>query len=205
MEILEEKELKGVATKLNMVSVPEAPVWRISTPTDHKRNPRVKKAVQQLGLMVLIGLLSVACYFGISHFLLESVQVVGVSMVPTLQDSNHYLLNRWAFNHRQPRRGDVVVIRDPADHGYSVKRIVAVAGESVHFVNGKVFINGKELNEPYLSANMLTFTYSQAKEQFITCGKEQYFVMGDNRLASIDSRAYGPVLRQDILGLIVLR
>ena len=53
--------------------------------------------------------------------------------------------------------------------------------------------------------NVRTFNYSQAKEQFITCGKDQYFVLGDNRLVSIDSRSYGPVSRQDVLGLVELR
>ena len=92
----------------------------------------------------------------------------------------------------------IVVIRDPGDHGLSVKRVIAVPGESVLFKDGKVFVNGKQLKEPYLSPDTLTFTYSQAKEQFITCGKDQYFVLGDNRLRSIDSRAYGAVSRDDL-------
>jgi signal peptidase I len=128
--------------------------------------------------------------------------VVGVSMVPTLQEGNEYLLNVWAFRNAVPERNQVVVIRDPADHGLSVKRIVAVSGESVHFKNGRVYVNGQELDEPYLLPNTHTFTYSQAREQFITCGRDQFFVLGDNRARSIDSRAYGPVSRQDILGLV---
>jgi signal peptidase I len=125
-------------------------------------------------------------------------------MLPTLQPGNHYILNRWAFHNAGPERGDVVVIRDPADHGFSVKRVIALGGESVHFVDGKVLINGEALKEPYLKPGTYTFTYSKAREQFITCGEDSYFVLGDNRSDSIDSRIYGAVSRKDVLGRVVL-
>jgi signal peptidase I len=156
-------------------------------------------------VMLLIILLSIGCYYIISRYFVQSVQVVGISMVPTLQEHNHYLLNRWAFRNRDPKVGEVVVLRDPEDHGFSVKRIIATGGQSVLFKGGKVFVNGKEFMEPYLLPGTRTYTYSAKHEQFITCGAEQYFVLGDNRLRSIDSRAYGPVPRANILGLVVLR
>jgi len=190
---------------LTMVSVPQQPVWTNPPTTPDQKPPgQMLRLARQVGLLVLIGLMSVGCYFGISRFFLQSVEVVGVSMVPTLKDSNFYLLNRWAFQHSEPQRGDVVVIRDPGDHGFSVKRVIALAGESVYFKNGRVYINGAELGEPYLLPSTCTFTASAVQEQFITCGRDQYFVMGDNRSVSIDSRAYGPVPRPDILGLVVL-
>ena len=162
------------------------------------------KFIMQLLVMAMIVALSIGCYFVISHYFVQSVQVVGESMVPTLQPDTHYLLNRWAFHNRDPKVGDVVVLRDPADHGISVKRIVATGGQAVLFKDGKVFINGKQLVEPYLLPDTHTYTYSQAKEQLITCGNDQYFVLGDNRLKSIDSRVYGAVPRENILGLVVL-
>lgn len=161
--------------------------------------------IQKLGILLLIGLLSIPVYFLISQYLIKSVKVVGTSMVPTLQPGASYLLEPWAFNDRNPQRNDIVVIRDPGDHGLSVKRIVAVSGESILFKNGSVYVNGKKLAEPYLPPHTLTFTYSQAKEQFITCGKDQFFVLGDNRLVSVDSRSYGPVSRKDILGLVKVK
>ena len=97
-----------------------------------------------------------------------------------------------------------MVIRDPADHGFSVKRVIGLGGESVHFVDGKVHINGEALKDPNLKSGTNTFTYSKAREQFITCGEDQYFVLGDNRPDSIDSRAYGTVSRKDVLGRVVL-
>jgi len=147
--------------------------------------------------------LAVACYFVISHFFLQSVRVVGLSMIPTLHDSQHYLLNRWVYYFRSPHRSDVVVLRDPSDNGFSVKRIIAAAGDSVYLKEGNVYVNGRKLDEPYLSAGTSTFTYLKFKNELVMCGKDQYFVLGDNRENSVDSRAYGPVPRQNILGLIV--
>lgn len=164
----------------------------------------ILRLTQKTAFLILIAFLCVGCYYAISRFFLQSVEVVGISMVPTLQERNHYLLNRWAFHNREPKHNDVVVIRDPGDHGFSVKRVVAVAGESILFKDGKVYVNGKQLEEPYLLPGTRTFTYSRAYEQFITCGQGQYFVLGDNRPVSVDSRTYGPVSRQDILGLVLL-
>lgn len=153
--------------------------------------------------LLVISALSIGVYYFISRYVFKDVRVVGVSMVPTLAENNKYLLELYAFRSRNPARNDIVVIRDPGDGGLAVKRIIALPGETVHFKDGKVYINGEKLSEPYLMGNVRTFTYSQAKEQLITCGNDQYFVLGDNRPASIDSRSYGPVNIKDVLGLVL--
>jgi signal peptidase I len=201
---MSEQEL---SINLKMVSVPQAPVGLHEyAPAATRRTPAIDfgRFFKQLCLLAVIAVLSVGCYLSISRCLVQTIEVVGESMVPTLQPGNHYILNRWAFHNAEPQRGDVVVIRDPADHGFSVKRVIAVGGDSVHFVDGKVLINGEVLNETYLKPHTYTFTYSKAREQFITCGEDQYFVLGDNRNVSIDSRAYGAVPRKDVLGRVVL-
>lgn len=129
--------------------------------------------------------------------------VVGQSMVPTLADSNRYLLNRWIYHVRAPQRSDIVVIRDPLDNGFSVKRVVAASGDSVYLKEGSVYINGRKLQEPYLPSGTRTFTLSRASEQLFKCGQNQYFVLGDNRPNSVDSRMYGPIPKQNILGLVI--
>ncbi|MDB6112887.1 MAG: signal peptidase signal peptidase [Pedosphaera sp.] len=174
------------------------------------RNPATARfnlirTAQQLTQCALILLVAVAAYFVITLNFIQSVEVVGVSMVPTLSEHAHYLLNRWAFHDREPQRLDVVVITDPGDHGASVKRIIGLPGEMIHIKNGKVSVNSKELKEPYLLPNTHTFTYSTAKEQLIACGKNRFYVLGDNRTMSIDSRFYGSVPRQNIRGLIVMK
>jgi len=192
--------------ELRMLSVPElnSPPLTLS---GARTKPRfnVGSFWRQVGSFALVALLSFGCYAAISRFFLETVRIQGVSMMPTLRENGHYLLNRWAFHDRNPKRLDIVVLRDPSDNDYAVKRVIATAGDSIFFKDGQVFVNGKALDEPYLSPGTATYTNSRTTEQLITCGKGQYFVLGDNRSRSIDSRMYGPVPRENIIGLVVAK
>jgi len=192
-------DLKMITVPMDPAAAPVIAVRRAAKAT----KPNVSFP-RQIAVLLLVAVMSLGFYWLTSRYFVQSIEVVGESMVPTLEPGNHYLLNRWAYHKATPQHGDIVVIRDPADHGFSVKRVIALEGESVHFLNGMVYVNSERLNEPYLTPGTHTFTYSQAKEQLITCGKDQYFVLGDNRLVSMDSRSYGPVSRPDILGQVVL-
>jgi signal peptidase I len=152
---------------------------------------------------LLIFALSVCSYYLISHFVVQSVRVVGLSMTPTLGDSQMCLLNRWVLNFRSPRATEVVVIRDPTDSSLSVKRIVAVPGDRILVKSGVLFVNGKKLLEPYLPSGTPTFARPRVTEQAFNCGTGEFFVLGDNRNVSLDSRSYGPIPRQNILGLVI--
>ena len=151
----------------------------------------------------LVTALALASYLFISHFVLQSVEVVGVSMSPTLKNSGFYLLNRCVYLVRSPHPSDIVVIRDPVDQSYSVKRIVAEAGDAVYLKDGRIYVNGRELIEPYLPAGMPTYTGIKENEHWVRCHNDEYFLLGDNRLNSADSRVYGPVPRRNILGAII--
>jgi len=164
---------------------------------------RAQSLHTQIVQALAVAALASACYFVISHFLLQSVKVVGRSMVPTLHDSEHYLLNRWVYHFRAPKASDVVVVLDPSDNGFSVKRIVGTPGDSVYLKGGKVYVNGRKLYETYLAPGTLTFSDSKTQDELVLCGNDQYFLLGDNRGNSIDSRSYGPVPRARILGPIV--
>jgi signal peptidase I len=168
-----------------------------------KQTTRSSSLLQQLRQGFALIACALASYLLISHFCVQSVRVVGMSMVPTLRDSQFYLLNRWVLHFRPPQRAEIVVLRDPLDGGFAVKRVVAVAGDSVYLADGAVYVNGQKLIEPYLSTGTLTYTTSQFKKQLFKCRAGQFFVLGDNRGNSLDSRAYGPVSRRDILGLIM--
>jgi signal peptidase I len=175
-----------------------------SAPADIAARLKMLRAIiRQLFACLVIAGVSFGVFQFVTHFVLQSVQIVGASMSPTLHDSERYVLNRWVYHFREPKPTDIVVLRDPSDNCYAVKRIIAKAGDSVYVKNGKLFVNGKILDEPYLPPNTPTFAGPRYKEQFWICGVNQYFVLGDNRNNSADSRVYGTVPRQNILGVVM--
>ncbi len=185
----------------------EMPMAQVGSVSPH--NPGIEpsersgRLLRQGTHLVLVGLLAFICYLVITEFVLQSVRIVGSSMIPTLHDSDRCLLNRWVYHVHPPQRTDIVVLRDPADNGFSVKRVIGVAGDRVSLKAGRLFVNGEELKEPYLSKGTRTLAAGTRNEQTFVCGPDQFFVLGDNRGRSIDSRFYGPVPRENILGLIV--
>lgn len=192
-----------MSAELQMPSPESVSPGERSLPRRNKIRASALGLGRQAGQYLVIALLAVASYFIVSHFFLQSVKVVGISMFPTLHDSESYLLNRWVFYVRPPRCADVVVLRDPMDNGFSVKRIVAGAGDSVCVRDGGVYVNGRQIEEPYLQPGTHTLASPGRIEQRFRCSKDQYFVLGDNRDFSVDSRAYGPVPRKNILGLVI--
>lgn len=156
---------------------------------------------QVVGWLVIAGL-AYGCFHLSQRYVVQSVQVTGSSMSPNLSDSSWYLLNRLVYYFREPRPRDIVVLYDPEDQGYAIKRIIAQPGDSVYMRNGRVYVNGVLLREPYLPPGTKTFPNSTDSAQFWICGRHQYFVLGDNRSNSADSRVYGAVPEQYILGLV---
>ena len=161
------------------------------------------KRLAKQGMIYLLLVVVTYGFFQFSHlYLVQTVQVDGCSMSPTLPNAKCYLLNRLVFLIREPKPEDIVVLRDPEDNGYAVKRIVARPGDSVYVKGGQLFVNGKLLWEPYLDRGTKTFAGPHYRSQMWICGLNQYFVLGDNRNNSIDSRIYGAVPAQNILGTV---
>ena len=118
------------------------------------------------------------------------------SMLPTMADGNYFLVNRYIYHLRHPARGEVVVVRIPGEQELYVKRVIAQAGERLWIHQGRVYVNGRLLQEPY--ADGWTFPdYGP-----LQLGDQQYFVMGDNRQESFDSRHFGAISRDEIEGKI---
>jgi signal peptidase I len=153
-------------------------------------------------LTCVLGLASLNFWL-VSRFLFVSVQVQGSSMYPTLLNSNVYWLDKFAYVIRDPKPGDIVAIKDPTDEGFDVKRIIAVPDQSIYISHGKVYINNKLYWEPYLPQKEPTFAYEKSEDEFFCLAPDQYFVMGDNRGNSCDSRSFGPIRRDAILGRLV--
>lgn len=158
---------------------------------------------QQIVQLACAAVVAITSYHFATRYVFQTVVVDGESMNPTLQDTQRLLLNRVEYYFREPQRGDIVVLKDPEDGGLSIKRIVAVAGQTVELAGGGVLVNGLKLSEQYLTPGTLTYSYHVLDHEKISCGREQFFVLGDNRGNSADSRVYGPVPRQNIMGVVV--
>jgi len=172
-------------------------------PDRTNRKKPMPSLARQMVHCACAAVVAVSSYYFATHYVFQSVIVDGDSMKPTLRNSERFLLNRVEFLFRKPQWGDIVVIRDPEDGGLSIKRIVAVEGEKVEISGGGVYVNGVKLSEHYLNPGTRTFSYRVYDHEQFFCGEEQYFVLGDNRANSADSRVYGPVPRQNILGVVV--
>ena len=132
-------------------------------------------------------------------FLAQATIVYGQSMEPNLHPNQRLIVDKLSYRLRSPQRNDIVVVDLPDMDEMLVKRIVALPGETVEVRRGMVYVNGAAIPEPY--AHDLT-PYDMAPR---TLGPLAYFVMGDNRGNSNDSRSFGPVSREEIVGRVWLR
>nr|WP_263384924.1 signal peptidase I [Granulicella arctica] len=130
-------------------------------------------------------------------FLYQPVRVEGTSMLPVLEDQDRLFINKIAYRVGSIAPGDVVVFLYPHDHSKSyIKRVIAVPGDDVRIDQGKVFVNGKQLHERYVPVRYR----DERSEAEMVIPKNEYFVMGDHRSISSDSRDFGPVDRELIYG-----
>jgi signal peptidase I len=128
-----------------------------------------------------------------------------VSMTPTLAVHDRLLVDKVTLRTREIERGDIIVFRRPKNFTDTkikdlIKRVIALPGETVEGRDGKVFIDGKALAEPYLPKNLKTVPFPP-----IRVPVDNYFMMGDNRPESFDSRYWGPIEREDVVGRALVR
>ena len=128
-------------------------------------------------------------------------------MEPNFEDGDYLIIDELSYRFHQPQRGDVVVFRYPQDRSqYFIKRIIGLPGERLEIKNNTVTVfgdenkDGKMLDEKYLASEQMTFG-----DLTVNLRDNEYFVMGDNRLQSSDSRRWGPVENSLITGRVLLR
>jgi signal peptidase I len=162
--------------------------------------PEVKQSGaggMSLRLWVRDVLISVAASFMIITFLYQPVRVEGTSMQPELRDQDRLFINKFAYRFENISRGDVVVFHYPRDPEKSyIKRVIALPGDSLRIDDGHVFVNGQLIDESYVPRR-----YRDGRSMpEIVVPQREYFVMGDHRSISSDSRDFGPVDRDLIYG-----
>ena len=146
--------------------------------------------------------LAVILYLGIS-FAVQAVHVEGLSMYATLDDNDYLIANKIDYRLHAPQRGDIIILRPPADNSKDfIKRVIALPGEKLLIRDSHVYINGHQLDEPYLPEAWIqlnNWTGNGGPDGTVML-PNQYFVMGDNRNRSQDSRLFGPISRDRIDG-----
>lgn len=134
-------------------------------------------------------------------------KVSGRSMVPTFQDGDYIFTDKLTYRFREPMHGEVVVLKNPRDESEDfIKRIIALPGDSIKVENSRIFVNGQPANESYLPSDTPTRAGSFLNEgALINVANNQYFVIGDNRDHSSDSREWGPITKEEIIGKVFFR
>ena len=157
----------------------------------HDERTTIRRIAWFAGAIVLLLL--------VRGFVAEPVRVHGDSMEPTLPAGALLLVDKVTFHTRDPHRGDVVVTSDPRNGGSIVKRVVAIAGDSVGIDDGALMVNGVRVIESYVdNTGMEGFYFGP---DLVPSG--HVFLLGDKRLDSVDSRAFGPVAVDDLDGKLL--
>jgi len=160
----------------------------------------VRIAAEWIGLVVLALVIELL----IKTFLFQAFFIPSESMVPTLRVHDRVLVNKLSYKLHPVHRGDIVVFKAPegSDPGIDdlVKRVIGLPGETVSATNGHVDIDGKELPEPYLPKGTITTSFSAVR-----LPPDHYWVMGDNRGNSKDSRVFGAITKKNIVGRVFFR
>jgi len=153
-----------------------------------------------IGLWLRDLLFSAAASLLIILFLYQPVRVEGTSMAPRLEDHDRLFINKFVYHITSIERGDVVVFHYPRDPAKSyIKRVIALPGDRLRIDHGQVWVNGQEIAENYVPE-----TYRDGKSYAeIVVPEDSYFMMGDHRSISSDSREFGPVERELIYGKAV--
>jgi signal peptidase I len=155
---------------------------------------------------LVVLLVAVGVAFGVRAFVLQSYFIPSASMEPTLMIGDRILVDKLSYHLHGVGRGDIVVFATPPAEAADttvkdlVKRVIGLPGEVISSSGGRVFINGRPLHEPWLPPGTVT---TGIRTQKVPAG--EYFVMGDNRSDSQDSRFFGPIPRSLIVGRVVLR
>jgi len=173
------------------------PNSEITTPVAPEATQPLRREIRTWGRDLLIAL-SLAVV--IIVFFYQPVKVEGTSMTPQISDQERIFINKFVYRFEPIERGDVVVFWYPLDRTKSfIKRVVGLPNDTVEIRQGQVYVNGKKLLEPYVAPDAEDYASFPATK----IPKNEYFVMGDHRISSNDSRIFGPVPRKYIYGKAV--
>jgi signal peptidase I len=186
-------------TQTNFEAVSAVPPALPARPTLH----RPGAWQERLELVLLIVVVFTVVNLASQRFFIE-----GPSMQPNFHEGQFLIVSRAHYLLGQPAHGDIVVFDAPGDDNSSnnpllIKRLIGLPGDRIRIADGQVFVNDVLLNEPYINQDGILFTCRRYCE--LVLGPDEYFMMGDNRNHSKDSREFGPVARSRIVGEAIVR
>lgn len=159
--------------------------------------------------LIKIVVISLVIIIPIRYFLIQPFYVKGASMEPNFYDKEYLIIDEISYRFEEPIRGDIIVFRYPINpQEYFIKRVIGLPGEKIEIKNGSVYIYNEEfpdgfaLEENYLASDIKTYGMSNDN---VKLGDNEFFVMGDNRNSSKDSRSFGPVNRSYLIGKVLFR
>lgn len=166
-----------------------------------------KMALGFLFELIQVAAVSLAIIIPVRYFLIQPFYVKGASMEPNFFDHEYLIIDELSYRFKQPIRGDIVVFRYPNDpKQYFIKRVIGMPGETVEIAGGQVKIfNNENPNGIVLPEQEYLDQDFTATTRTVTLKADEYFVMGDNRIASLDSRYFGPIKRDAVVGRVWLR
>lgn len=178
-------------------------------PNKFSHKSRFKMAVEFIWEMFKVAALSLIIILPIRYFLIQPFYVKGASMEPNFYDHEYLIIDEITYRFSEPKRGDIVVFKYPKDpRQYFIKRIVGLPGERLKINGGQVFIETNDsfapLKENYLVEEIKTELPLKGYGE-ITLTLDEYYLLGDNRDESLDSRVFGPVKKEFIVGRTWLR
>lgn len=177
--------------------------------TIESENPKntSKMALKFFLELVQVVAISLAIIIPVRYFLVQPFYVKGASMEPNFFDHEYLVIDELTYRFRQPQRGDIVVFHYPNDpKNYFIKRVIGLPGETVEIADGKVKIyNDKYPNGIILDEQVYLDDVYTAQTRRETLKADEYFVLGDNRPSSLDSRYFGPISTKVIVGRVWVR
>lgn len=175
---------------------------------DENRNDHITKRVftESLHLLFYLIVVFLSTYL-ILHYIGQRTQVLGQSMEKTLTNQDNLIVDKLTYHFMKPHRYDIVVFPvDDSANVFYIKRIIGLPGETVQIIDGKIYVNNEELHENY-GSEVISADRAGVAAQPVVLGKDEYFVLGDNRNHSMDSRdpEVGNISKSVIIGKAWMR
>ena len=160
--------------------------------------------IWEIAEVVIIALVAV---FIIRNFLVQPFLVNGASMEPNFHNGDYLIIDEISYRLREPQRGEVVVFHYPNNEStYFIKRVIGLPGERLLIKDGKIRVFNEDSPDGFLADEKYLPSYTQTVgEKEVVLKNTEYFVMGDNRGFSFDSRSWGPLQKAEIVGVVRLR